>query len=93
MHPAHIHDIRLGDVVRATEPDFALVECFQDGNRCLISRGCSLPDGHPLFAPGTDIGALDAEVAGQLIEAVNAPRPTSPAPSDGSGASEALSRG
>lgn len=54
---------------------------------------CSLPDGSPLFAPGTDIGALDAEVAGQLIEAVNAPRPTSPAPSDGSGASEALSRG
>lgn len=36
-------DIRLGDVVRATEPDFALVECFQDGNRCLISRSCSLP--------------------------------------------------
>lgn len=36
-------DIRLGDVVRATEPDFALVECFQDGNRCLITRGCNLP--------------------------------------------------
>jgi Rrf2 family nitric oxide-sensitive transcriptional repressor len=36
-------DIRLGDVVRATEPDFALVECFQDGNHCLITRGCSLP--------------------------------------------------
>lgn len=36
-------EIRLGDVVRATEPDFGLVECFQDGNRCLISRACGLP--------------------------------------------------
>ena len=29
--------IRLGDVVRATEPDFALVECFTAGNECLIT--------------------------------------------------------
>lgn len=35
--------IRLGDVVRATEPDFALVECFHDSNRCLIAQGCVLP--------------------------------------------------
>src|SRR5512136_2670478 len=27
-------DINLGDVVRATEPDFALVECFATGNQC-----------------------------------------------------------
>lgn len=34
--------IRLGDVVRATEPDFALVECFGTGNQCLITRSCRL---------------------------------------------------
>src|SRR5215471_11013931 len=28
--------IRLGDVVRETEPDFALVECFATGNQCVI---------------------------------------------------------
>src|SRR5262245_31232530 len=32
-------DIRLGDVVRATEPDFALVECMATGNQCVIT-GC-----------------------------------------------------
>jgi len=34
--------IRLGDVVRLTEPDFALVECFATGNECLITRSCRL---------------------------------------------------
>jgi Rrf2 family nitric oxide-sensitive transcriptional repressor len=36
--------INLGAVIRATEPDFALVECFAPGNRCMISRCCHLPD-------------------------------------------------
>lgn len=35
-------DIRLGDVVRATEPDFALVECFSPDNQCLITTRCRL---------------------------------------------------
>jgi Rrf2 family transcriptional regulator, nitric oxide-sensitive transcriptional repressor len=35
--------IRLGDVVRATEPDFALVECFSTGNECVITGCCRLP--------------------------------------------------
>jgi Rrf2 family nitric oxide-sensitive transcriptional repressor len=34
--------ICLGDVLRATEPDFALVECFRAGNRCLITPRCRL---------------------------------------------------
>lgn len=34
--------IRLGDVLRATEPDFALVECFRAGNRCVITPRCRL---------------------------------------------------
>jgi Rrf2 family nitric oxide-sensitive transcriptional repressor len=37
-------DIRLGDVVRATEGDFALVECFATGNQCIISGCCALPN-------------------------------------------------
>lgn len=35
-------EIRLGDVIRATEPDFALVECFTPQNRCAISHCCRL---------------------------------------------------
>ena len=34
--------IRIGDVVRLTEPDFALVECFATGNRCVLTRACRL---------------------------------------------------
>ena len=34
--------IRLGDVVRATEPDFALVECFAADNHCRITPRCRL---------------------------------------------------
>jgi len=34
--------IRLGDVIRATEPDFALVECFDTGNECIITGRCRL---------------------------------------------------
>lgn len=34
--------IRVGDVIRATEPDFALVECFAAGDQCIITRSCRL---------------------------------------------------
>ena len=30
-------DIRLGEVVRATEPAFAIVECFSTNNQCVAS--------------------------------------------------------
>lgn len=36
------HKIRLGDVVRLTEPDFALVECFGADNKCIITSRCRL---------------------------------------------------
>lgn len=40
-HPAK--DIRIGDVVRSTEPDFDLLECFNPTtDNCVISRSCSL---------------------------------------------------
>jgi Rrf2 family nitric oxide-sensitive transcriptional repressor len=39
----NIHEIRLGEVVRATEPDLTLVECFdKKTNTCPIARSCAL---------------------------------------------------
>lgn len=35
-------DIRIGDVLRLTEPDFTLVECFATGSQCVITRSCKL---------------------------------------------------
>lgn len=35
--------INLGSVIRTTEPDFALVECFRADNQCLITHSCRLP--------------------------------------------------
>ena len=34
--------IRVGDVIRLTEPDFALVECFATGNQCVLTGSCKL---------------------------------------------------
>lgn len=36
-------EINLGALIRDTEPDFALVECFRAGNACRITSGCHLP--------------------------------------------------
>ncbi|WP_082621282.1 Rrf2 family transcriptional regulator [Bordetella sp. N] len=35
-------DIKIGAVVRATETDFAMVECFHDEDHCVITRACVL---------------------------------------------------
>lgn len=35
-------EIRVGEVLRATEPDFALAECFSPDDRCVISTSCRL---------------------------------------------------
>jgi len=34
--------IGIGEVLRVTEPDFALVECFGSGNCCLVTPHCRL---------------------------------------------------
>jgi Rrf2 family transcriptional regulator, nitric oxide-sensitive transcriptional repressor len=34
--------LRLGDVVRTLEEDFALVECMGDHNRCILTGACGL---------------------------------------------------
>lgn len=36
-------DINLGALLRTTEPDFGLVECFVPGNACRITALCHLP--------------------------------------------------
>ena len=35
-------EINLGEVLRATEPDFALVECMRSDNRCVLTKACKL---------------------------------------------------
>ena len=35
--------INLGQVLRKTEPDFGLAECFLPDNACRITTGCRLP--------------------------------------------------
>ncbi|UFS80118.1 MULTISPECIES: RrF2 family transcriptional regulator [Rhizobium] len=34
--------IRIGDVIRLTEPDFGIVECFVSGNQCVLTGSCKL---------------------------------------------------
>lgn len=36
-------EINLGALLRTTEPDFGLVECFVPGNACRITTACRLP--------------------------------------------------
>jgi Rrf2 family nitric oxide-sensitive transcriptional repressor len=35
-------EISIGDVIRRTEPDMALVACFDQTQRCVIQEGCVL---------------------------------------------------
>ena len=58
--------IRLGDVLRTTEPDFALVECFTSENRCLITPRCRLR-GMLNEALSEFIGTLDAYTLADLL--------------------------
>ncbi|HYC43608.1 MAG TPA: Rrf2 family transcriptional regulator [Noviherbaspirillum sp.] len=38
-------EINIGDVVRGTEPDFMMVECFsRETNECILSPSCELQD-------------------------------------------------
>ena len=35
-------DINIGELIRKTEEDFYLVECFKEDNNCVITPVCSL---------------------------------------------------
>lgn len=53
-YPAN--EILVGDVVRSTEPDFDLLECFNPAtDKCVISRSCSLKS----VISNAQIGFLD----------------------------------
>lgn len=58
-------DIGVGAVVRATEADFALVECFQEGGQCLITPVCRLKG---VLAEATEafLSVLDAYTLADL---------------------------
>jgi Rrf2 family transcriptional regulator, nitric oxide-sensitive transcriptional repressor len=58
--------IRLGDVLRTTEPDFALVECLELDNQCVITARCRLR-GALKEALGAFIGTLDRYTLADLI--------------------------
>lgn len=59
-------DIRLGDVLRATEPDFELAECFAPDNECRITPCCRLR-GVLQEALAAFIATLDRHTLADLI--------------------------
>jgi Rrf2 family nitric oxide-sensitive transcriptional repressor len=70
-------EIRIGDVIRATEADFGLVECFLPGNRCSITGCCRLPrvlnEAMTAFIGTLDRYTLaDISIAGQPVFALPA---------------------
>ncbi len=58
--------IRLGDVVRETEPDFAMVECFGSDNHCRITPRCRLR-GVLKEALGAFMATLDGYTLADLV--------------------------
>ncbi|MFA5537931.1 MAG: Rrf2 family transcriptional regulator [Gemmobacter sp.] len=58
--------IRLGDVLRLTEPDFDMVECFAPGNACAITPACRLP-GIIDKALGAFMAVMDQHTLADLI--------------------------
>lgn len=77
--------IRIGDIIRLTEPDFALVECFATGNHCVLTPCCKL-SGMLGEAIASFQSALDrytlADIALTQQDFIAAPTPdqASPAP-------------
>lgn len=51
-------EIGLGEVIRSTEPDFAIVECFGDDERCSITPSCRLK-GFLAGAVNSFLGEMD----------------------------------
>lgn len=58
--------IRLGDVLRLTEPDFEMVECFSPTGACAITPFCRLP-GIVTVALGAFMAVMDRHTLADLI--------------------------
>jgi Rrf2 family nitric oxide-sensitive transcriptional repressor len=58
--------IRLGDVLRLTEPDFEMVECFAPGSACTITKVCRLP-GIVTEALSSFMAVMDRHTLADLI--------------------------
>jgi Rrf2 family nitric oxide-sensitive transcriptional repressor len=68
-------EIVIGEVVRETEPDFTLLECFDPAtDRCVITKTCSLK-GALFEAHAAFIGTLDKYT---LADAARKPKKASP---------------
>lgn len=59
-------EIRLGDVLRLTEPDFEMVECFSPTSACAITPFCRLP-GIVTEALGAFMEVMDRHTLAELI--------------------------
>jgi len=59
--------IGLGQVVRATEPDFGLVECFATGGRCRITPSCRTSRGVLGEALAAFVATLDRYTLADLV--------------------------
>lgn len=80
-------NINLGELVRLTEPDFRLVECFGRDNNCVISNFCKLPGPFNL-ALDSFLGTLDGHSLADMMisrndfgQAANTPKLTKRGPS------------
>ena len=77
--------INLGEIVRVTEPNFSLVECFDaDKDRCAITRACGIKgplyEAHRAFMAVLDRNMLsDAALATDWQAVQIHPRKTQPA--------------
>jgi len=69
---AQPEDINLGRLVRDTEQDLALVECFSDGDKCVITPACELKR---VFAEGLEafFKVLDSYTLADLVPRKKAP--------------------
>ena len=62
-------EILIGEVVRSTEPDFDLLECFNPAtDQCVITRSCSLK-GVLFNAQASFLGALDKYTLADITKA------------------------
>jgi Rrf2 family nitric oxide-sensitive transcriptional repressor len=83
-------DIRIGDIVRGTESDFRLVECFGEGiTSCTLGSACRLKS---VFAGALQayFDSLDRHTLADLVPAAFVPGPEGSASARGTSAPPAI---